>query len=91
MSGDGVKSIFFQQVGKGMDPRFRGDDRCGSEGSFFVEEGNRRAAMAAETGKPARTQAQADKICQFGPIFGPVFSLDHQKKDVCTPVQRNSF
>jgi hypothetical protein len=35
-SGHGAKFIFFQQVGKGMDPRLRGDDRYGAGGLFLL-------------------------------------------------------
>jgi hypothetical protein len=58
-----------------MDPRLRGDDRGVAVGGFFYAEGYLCVFVVAGVDGLLGSQAEADKICQFGPIFGPVLSI----------------
>jgi hypothetical protein len=64
------KAIFFKVLKKAWIPAFAWMTEVWRE-DFFVAEGSLCAFLVTGTGKLMRIQGMADKICQFGPIFGP--------------------
>ena len=76
MLGNVAKSIFFQQVGKVMDPRLRGDDRCVAGCLFLLRRKICLLQWSPEQANRRGPRLGVTKFVSSGPFLGQLVSFD---------------